>query len=396
MVIERQPGAPALPTASFEAEQAFWDDVAARLATLAETEERLSHWNVYSGLSGILLCAMEWDRERTLALFSEDGLKMTVSRLSNAAERAQHIPGLYFGASGIALTLWTLGSARNGETLRDMARGIFEATLNRASDSRIPDLCHGWAGFASAAIAAHAFAPDEALRVFAAAAGQRLLSLARENGESALEWPWPEGPYGTMPGARLYGFAHGTAGVAQTLFRLYELFPRGGYLDAAERGIETLRRAARPVSGNAVWWPVSEQDATVWNAWCHGTPGVAKALAQALAIRDDVRDRELLLAALEGMACANNSGWCLCHGVASRLDAFCDAQAVMDVAASADWAGRDAALLSSLDVHTLERDQCNGEAGAEAGGLMTGAAGVARTMFRNVKGRPPAGPLLLP
>ncbi len=358
----------------------FWETLPGRVAQFMRQGHRVDELNLYSGISGVLHVAMEQDSARLRGCLPEAQWVELARKMAAGAERLAAIPGMYFGAPGVALALWEMACALPalGECSAT-ALALWDRVLGRAAESRVPDLCHGWAGFAASALAAQAFRPDARLRTLADEAGRRLLTLAAQAGDG-LEWPWPEGPFGTMAGERLHGFAHGTAGVTHTLLELHTHLGGTAYLEAAEGGLQTLRRAARDTGADGSWWPCSEQDLTVWNAWCHGTPGVAKTLARALHAREHAEDQRLLRRALRGIAQANNSGWCLCHGVASRLDAFADAVPVLDEVRS--WGDADAALLASLDTHALEQRDCGGEAGAEAGGWMCGAAGVLRTRQR--------------
>ena len=363
--------------------EALWANVHARFVRFREEDRSVDGLNVYSGVSGLILAGAEQNPGRLSMLFTEAHWKALAAEMIERAQALLHIPGLYFGASGVAAALWNLAHAREDALLRDDALGLFRQVEEHATDSLVPDLCQGWAGYAAAWLAVHTLAPASESRAPLQRAAERLLALAQRTPEGGLLWPWPEGPYGSMSGARSLGFAHGVAGIVHTLLRLYTVLDDPALLDAAEGGLRTLRQTVRLQDGFA-WWPPSVDDDTVWNAWCHGTPGIVKTFVQALAVREHPEDRALLRAALHGIAAANNSGWCLCHGVASRLDAYTDARSVTGTA----WtefqpaADQDAAVLAALDLNLLEESQRNGEAGAEAGGLMTGAAGVLRALSR--------------
>jgi len=147
-----------------------------------------------------------------------------------------------------------------------------------------------------------------------------------------------------------------------------------------EAGFATLLRHGRSLPAGGIWWPVSRSDETCWNAWCHGTPGVVKALAAGHEL--DLVDSASLRAGLLGMGAANSGELCLCHGVASRLDAYADAFAALPSlradAAIAASASADRELLAEALHQSLA-----GKGLLEPGkGLMTGLAGVARTLFR--------------
>jgi lantibiotic modifying enzyme len=84
------------------------------------------------------------------------------------------------------------------------------------------------------------------------------------------------------------GFAHGAAGMACALLRLFEATGIDAFRDAAERGYRFERGLFLRASGN---WPLvgpldgpSGGVGSRMNAWCHGAPGIALANAFALDI----------------------------------------------------------------------------------------------------------------
>ncbi len=422
--VTAQPETVPEPPAIDGLKEGFVAYLSAQLEALPPDCEDPDQLNVYSGLAGLLLLALEWAPKRFIAPESAGNWQIAGDALEAAAERVAHIPGLYFGAPGIGLALLSLGRWLDDVPLASAG----SALVLRQVDTTVPDVCQGLAGQAAAALSAWKVTGNQAFRNVAVREGRRLMELAEPASEGALVWPWPEGPFGSLSGARLYGFGHGAAGVVHTLFRLYEATGEASFLEAAEQGLATLRQAARPVehAEDAVYWTCSETDDQVWNAWCHGTPGILKALAKALHVRPNEGDQDLLRRGLRGMCAANNGGYCLCHGVASRLDAYADAGFLIGAtnkeqqtyeegpskaaeslpsamterstagfpagrspgaeahafAQFAVFANADAQLLAGLDLFGLERARRPGVAGEEAGGLMTGAPGVVRTLLR--------------
>lgn len=337
---------------------------------------------VYHGLAGLLLIAAEVAPEALDAL-DPDTVRAAMTRLDVAAQEVAHIPGLYFGTSGIALVLLLVGerledgdSTQRGHSMLDALRQV---------GSGVPDITHGWAGYVHACLAAHQIRGGDALLERAAAAGDNLAAMAQRRGTGAV-WPWPDGPFGTLSGATPHGFAHGTAGVVHALLTLYAATGEAKYREAALLGLDSLHTAAQEVSGVAktAWWAVSENDGACWNAWCHGTPGVVKALARAVRVLNRAEDRALLRRALRGVGAANNPGYCLCHGIASRLDAYADALPVLgqDAAEFEAAALHDRDILASLDHPALDLSSHGLERGGVSRGLMTGAAGVWHVLLR--------------
>lgn len=326
-----------------------------------------SAWNVYEGHAGIVCAA----HELGIAPESLGVTKKLADALLNAATQVLHIPGYHFGAAGYAVAAGLLGRF-------DDADAILQQAAARESD--VPDICQGHAGRLLACVQLFEHVGNECFRTHAARARERLLSLAKEE-DGALLWRWPKGPFGDLSGAACLGFGHGLAGILYALLRAEAIAPSASAREHIERGLVSLLRLSRVVPGtrDALWWPVSREDDTCWNAWCHGTPGVVKALATAA--RAGLADAPLLHAALRGMALANNSELCLCHGTASRLDAMSDCMAIPGFKLP-----EEALRAARSDFDTLaaiaEPAQFEPSGSDMAQGLMTGLPGVLLALHR--------------
>lgn len=93
----------------------------------------------------------------------------------------------------------------------------------------------------------------------------------------------------------LTGFAHGAAGIAYALTRLFRHTGERELLEAADRAYRYERSWYSPAKGN---WPIVRssgdglaEQRTYMTAWCHGAPGAA--LARTLTL-DVLRDEQIL------------------------------------------------------------------------------------------------------
>jgi serine/threonine protein kinase len=373
---------PATSSCFHDLKNHFAEELARSVAHAARETLPFEEATVYHGLAGLLLVAAEVAPE-ALDSLAPDTLRAATSSLAAPAREVAHIPGLYFGISGIALALLVVGQRLEDRDITRCGQSMLE--VPRQHDSRVPDITHGWAGYAHACLAAHRVQGGDGLLELAATAGDRFVAMMQHQGAGAV-WPWPDGPFGTLSGAAPHGFAHGTAGVVYALLGLHAATGENRYRDAALSGLDTLHTTAQEVPGvlDAAWWAVSENDSACWNAWCHGTPGIVKTLAQAVRVLNRTEDRALLWRALRGVDAANNPGYCLCHGIASRLDAHADALALPDQEATQSEAAalHDTALLAHLDLPALDLSGHGLERGGISRGLMTGAAGPLRTLLR--------------
>ena len=195
--------------------------------------------------------------------------------------------------------------------------------------------------------------------------------------------PFSRKDFGTLAGQACYGYGHGVAGIVDVLFQAAQHLHRSDAREAAEAGLRTLHATALPI-GEGCWWPVAADDDTCWNGWCHGTPGVLRAISGALRCRPSAADTALAVRALHGMAAANAGNWCLCHGIASRLDAYNEILPLLPEADTAEFLGpakADAALLAALVASGLHDAEERPAHDMTHAGIMTGAAGVLQALL---------------
>ncbi len=391
--------APALTTpADTAAESAATGYAAACRALLAAAHkpDSFEAYQVYDGKAGALLCALEL---HGFVAAHAEGVRAAAQATLEAAPRVAHIAGFYFGAPGMACAAYLAGRALGDAALQTRAEALLRAPHHLRA--RIPDMCHGAAGYVYAlAVCAHRAADGAWLPLLREAAEG--LAACRETGdEGHTFWPWPDEPdAGTLRGARLLGYGHGVAGVVDALLLAYAATQHAPLRLAAEAGLDTLEACARPVAAGhpARWWPHAPEDDACWNAWCHGTPGVVQTLVRAHAVLGQPRYTALARAGAAGMALANNPGVVRCHGRASRLEALCDLRdrGLLDDAGEALLAA-DCALLHALPVDHLHYAalEPTGAAPPPTRGLMTGPLGIWRTLWRAQGGAPASGSVLL-
>ena len=341
-------------------------------------------FNVYSGMAGMILQGLEWSESGLLDCMPYSSLDRILVGLDDASHQVYQIPGLYFGASGIAVALIGLGRALDDDMVERRGRRLL-GQLSRAPHPS-PDICQGTGGYLAACITAEALTGDACYKHWALHAAHDLLHRAEVHPEGWL-WFWREGPFGSLSGMRGYGFGHGLSGIVHTLLRAHALLGDEALWCGALRGLWMVHERARQVGDSGgVWWSPDERDTTVWNGWCHGTPGVVKGLARAYRAVGRVEERVLLEQALEGVASANNSELCLCHGVASRVDAYLDARAALGTDFPDRFRGaldQDVGLLMDVVRRSDWGDELDAVRGAGAGsGLMTGYGGLLRVLLR--------------
>ena len=184
--------------------------------------------------------------------------------------------GVASGAGSIVYGLTTFGALLGDGASIDLARLAARrvAPWRIARDTTL-DVVGGAAGAILGFLALYKVSPDQEVLDLATACGDRLLQTAVES-DAGLSWRTAEGRFFT-------GFAHGVAGIAYALGRLFDVtgerrFGRAssdGYRYVASRYVDAAHNwpvLAEPVEGVPGLGPSM-------TAWCHGAPGVTLAIS---------------------------------------------------------------------------------------------------------------------
>lgn len=381
-----------------EIEAVFLDEVERALRHTLDSPPAAEHANVYDGAAGLLAEAMDLAPRALRTRLARLDLDALAARLDAGARELRHIPGYHFGAPGVAAVLVRVGAWLGNANLVDTGRTLLHAVEAAAPD--IPDLCQGQAGLLRAALEIFGATGDPRDRALAWDVCDRLVAMARPTAPGGRVWPWPQGDYGSLAGQSLYGHAHGVAGIASVLLRagaaldhpaahavgasgIQALCDVSATLNADKRKQKTTEKTSNNHADYAEWWPVSSDDATCWNAWCHGNPGILLALTACIDLTNKDKNKQLSTQTAHGMMACNHGGWCRCHGLASRVWAWAEAWPLLrDDATLADQARKDAAVLARLALlGPVAEGAINPHAGG-GGGLMTGRAGALAACLR--------------
>jgi type 2 lantibiotic biosynthesis protein LanM len=248
---------------------------------------------------------------------------------------------------------------------------------------------------------------DEALDVFGGAAGciaalrglyhcapsDRVLAAAIQCGDHLLAraQQMPEGiGWLTVTGASrpLAGFAHGAAGIAWSLLKLYAWTGLERFQTAAREALAYERSLFVEAAGN---WPdlrehrAAEGQPSFMTAWCHGAAGIGLARLNSLPHADDPAVRAEIATALETtLKHGFGHNHSLCHGDAGNLELLLQASRVLgDHKCEAHIQRLAAAMLESIEQDGEQHGwQCGTPYTVETPGLMTGLAGIGLQLLR--------------
>jgi len=226
------------------------------------------------------------------------------------------------GCSGLASIVYGLtwiGRLLGNRRLTELAgRVALTITETRIRADRYFDITAGAAGAIAGLLPAWHDLQDSRLLERAEMCGEHLLAhqVAIEGGSA---WPFPD--------RRVYsGFAHGAAGVAHALVRLYRETGRRAFLEGALRAHAFERSLYVPVHRN---WAMALPDDRLgvdglgMTAWCHGAAGIVLARLSLLDIVDDpVFFSQITTALATTGAVAGHGSDHLCCGNMGRSEAL--------------------------------------------------------------------------
>lgn len=278
----------------------------------------LIHLDLYAGLSGIALFMAHLGRITKEAHYTElaRNIVETIRGIldQDTSIKKQLGIGAFTGLSGVIYMLSHVAKIWDENALLDYGIGLTREIRNYISGDNQFDIIGGSAGAILCILALyHHYPVDDLLRA-AIQCGEHLLQNAIYERDYAV---WKH-PLSDMP---LTGYAHGTAGIATALSRLFTVTLDNRFHELAIKAINYERHTYSPSEAN---WPdlrSSSYDYPV--LWCHGAAGIGMSRINMIEEIDDIRINEELKIALQttiskGFILDRNHS--LCHGFLGNLD----------------------------------------------------------------------------
>jgi lantibiotic modifying enzyme len=214
-------------------------------------------------------------RFRATALEAIDPLRGQLRKLAGNPDKTRALRFKLGGMVGLGAYVYSflrIGQWLDEPEILEEARRI--ATLitpARIAEDTSLDVMHGSAGAVLGLTALHLVAPEAlpgspAPLEIAFDCGLHLLRQRTARPRQPQAWP----ASGRMPWC---GFAHGAAGIAYALMRLYEQTGHEDFRQAAREGLEFERFHYDPEARN--WRDLRSPERRFMTAWCHGAPGIA-------------------------------------------------------------------------------------------------------------------------
>jgi serine/threonine protein kinase len=175
-------------------------------------------------------------------------------------------PGLFAGLAGVAWALSELGQTKRAAEAIELAHS---SPLRNES----ADIFYGEAGIGLASLYFWHKTGDSLYLDKARESAEMIAEMARHDDEDG-----PEGPYWiNVDGGHYYGYAHGNAGIAFFLLRLYQATKDSHHLEQATAALEYEIANGIYEDDYAVWLR-SKKDALRGAYWRYGAAGVGSVL----------------------------------------------------------------------------------------------------------------------
>ncbi len=347
--------------------------------------------DLYSGTPGIVLFLAY------LGLLTGEERYTTLARVALASTRTQVAlqnqrpelagTGAFQGLGAFIYLLSHLGALWHDPALYQEAEEIIKLLPDAISKDEMIDVIGGSAGCIAALLSLYAVAPSQATLATAIRCGEHLIARARPQ-KSGIGWSTK------MEETPLTGFAHGNAGIALSLLRLFTVSGEERFRQTAFAAMEYERSFFSPESRN---WPdlrkefrssatsqqqTGQQEGNSYMvAWCHGAPGIGLARLASLEHVDDATLRaEIDVAFQTTLAYGFGQNHSLCHGDMGNLEFILSATRLLSLSQYEEQVQR----LTSMLLDNIEEQGCvtGVPLGVETPGLMVGIAGTGYALLR--------------
>ena len=196
------------------------------------------------------------------------------------------LSGLFVGEAGVAIALLRAGQSLRESQWVDHAVRLARATAEIDADAL--DVFRGTAGRLLVHLAVWSVTDESIDLELATVAGDEILE--HESPNNSGRWRARDR---TDAGEASLGYAHGAAGVADALLRLYEASGHERFAAAAKRALDTVASAAVPLRERPelLLWPAVSDGPRRVPYWCHGSAGIAPVMAYASRVLGETRYR---------------------------------------------------------------------------------------------------------
>ncbi|MGZ3901841.1 MAG: lanthionine synthetase LanC family protein [Bacteroidia bacterium] len=349
-----------------------------------EREYRPLDYDFYAGCSGIgvfLSSLYTVTNDAVFKTHAEGALANSVALL----KKTGNVPdGLFSGTSGVAVAVIKSGLELNNPSLTIQGIDLLKTLKPVPVDNTQTDLISGAAGTILALCYLKTELDTPINDAYVKDLGYYLVRSAKTE-RTGLSWKTAKNQ-----SYNLTGLAHGTAGIASSLLKLYEIYGDDVFLQTALGAVTYENSFYSPLKQN---WPdlrnISERNFNnrnfnYSNSWCHGAPGIGLSrlyFYQMLGTECFLTD---IKAAVSNTINNINhiQNYSLCHGLAGNIDFLLTANQVINETKADELVNRFCNILYAEHIKDHLPVPSGLNDGAETPGLMLGLAGTGYFLLR--------------
>lgn len=334
--------------------------------------------DLYTGLPGFALALAYYEASRGIRSENSVARRLVLQCLDTLDYTALDRIGVCQGLGGLLYTTSHLAALFEDEQFLGHAMLLMRTISKIAWTDRHFDVFSGSAGAVLAILALHAIAPNEEVEAALRTTVKQLTASAVWN-NGACSW------VSCLPSnGATTGFAHGVSGIGLALVRAWEVL-RDEDLKRAVLGCHQF--LVNHVDSEKGDWAEDAGEASTFNAWCHGAPGITLFYHELYRVFEQPDHRETLVygidLTLKGWDFHNDS---LCHGMLGNIDLL------ITLSKKTDRFGRLEQIrecVAEAMIAIGERaPRCGTEFRHHALGLYTGFAGIAYQLMRAQRNQP--------
>ncbi len=287
-------------------------------------------YDLYAGCAGVgafLSSLYKVTGDDIFKLHAEGALRNSMALLKKSRHASQ---GFFTGKAGVAAMLIKVGMELSSEEFIDGSAEILK-TLTIPDNNTLTDVISGAAGTILGLAHLKTDLNVEINDNYLKELGSFLLMSAKTE-NNGISWKTA-----VNQKHNLTGFAHGAAGIATALLKLYELYGNNDFLRGALDGVAYENALFSPQQQN---WPdlrnISDEDFyrgkfNYNNAWCHGAPGIGLSRLNFYKILgSDEFLNDIKAAADTTVSGLNNlPNYSLCHGIAGNICFLMEANKIL-------------------------------------------------------------------
>ena len=308
---------------------------------------------------------------------AKEAMNSPIDELESLDEDSEYLIGAFNGMSGYLYTLANLSKVIKDENYIELVMKYTNILEKMISKDRVYDIIGGVAGNLSALISIYNIVDNDLYKKIILDVCKKSFNHLKENAKwldsDTVVWP-------SINDVPLTGFAHGSAGIATSMAKLYKITNDNEILKYIKATLNFERKLYSEKDSN--WYCSGEKNKQSF-AWCNGSSGIllSRTIIKDSGYIDEFIDKEIEISMNTTITRGFGHNPSLCHGDLGNL-------AIVDyygkIIQNQEIRNRSINSFQELFDQVLKKRWNNGIfRGTESISLMVGLAGVGYSLLNN-------------